>query len=490
MDEEAALVPPVGIPAAGNVAVVGGGLVGALQALYLAKRKFRVDLYERRADIRTVEKAEGRSINLALSTRGREALREVGLEDAVLKTALPMSSRMIHSVSGEQSRQYYGKKDQCIYSVDRLNLNKLLLNNVEANPNVKLHFEHQLVRADLNQKELHFTTKQAAGSTSGRAEDKQAKCDFIFGCDGAHSTVRRQMMRWGSLNYSQEYIGHGYKELTMPPTTDGLFAMDENSLHIWPRGEFMMIALPNQDRTFTMTMFMPNDTFNSIETDEDLLAFFLQHFQDSVSLIGPDKLVEEYFTNPVGKLMSVKCTPHFMAGSTVILGDAAHAVVPFYGQGMNAGFEDCLVFYEALQRHGDDLAAASSDYDHTHWRDTHTIADFSMSNYVEMRSKVLSRVFLLRKYIDNFLHALFPRTFIPLYTMVAFTRIPYSEVAARHRRQQRWVDRGLVLLAAGAAGGVFCFLFWWSGAIVPLRYRILPCVAKCFVREVFDDIVN
>lgn len=489
MVEEVDFVPQESILSKGNVAVVGGGLVGSLQALFLAKRKFHVDLYERRADIRTAEKAEGRSINLALSTRGREALRELGLEDAVLQTALPMSSRMIHSPSGEQSRQYYGKKDQCIYSVDRLNLNKLLLNKVEANPNIRLHFEHQLVRADLNKKELHFT-KQASNSPPGQAESKQAEYDFIFGCDGAHSTVRRQMMRWGSLNYSQEYIRHGYKELTMPPTSGGKFAMDENSLHIWPRGEFMMIALPNPDHTFTMTMFMPYTTFNSIETDEDLLAFFLQYFQDSVSLIGPDKLVEEYFTNPVGKLMSIKCTPHFMAGSTVILGDAAHAVVPFYGQGMNAGFEDCLVFYEALQTHGDDLVAAASDYDHSHWRDTHTIADFSMSNYIEMRSKVLSRTFLLRKYIDNFLHALLPRTFIPLYSMVAFTRIPYHEVARRHRRQQKWVDKGLLLLAAGAAGGVFCFLFWWSGAIVPLRYRILPCVVTCFVRNVVDEIVD
>ena len=482
--DEAELIPGSPPTHEPRVAVVGGGLVGALQALFLAKRNFQVDLYEKRNDIRTVENAEGRSINLALSSRGREALRELGLEDAVLKTALPMSSRMIHSLSGELSRQYYGKKGQSIYSVDRLNLNKLLLDTAEACPNVNVYFEHQLVRANLDKKELVFSRQSAA-----RPEEFQVNCNFIFGCDGVHSTVRRQMMRWDNLNYSQEYIDHGYKELTLPPSDDGNFAMDEKSLHIWPRNEFMMIALPNLDHSFTLTLFMPMSQFKSIETEEDLLAFFMKYFADSVDLIGADKLVQDYFKNPVGNLVSVKCKPHFMAESTVILGDAAHAVVPFYGQGMNAGFEDCLIFYEALQKHSNNLVAAAKDYYESHWRDTHAIADFSMINYIEMRSRVLSRTFLIRKYVDNLIHAFFPNAFVPLYSMVAFTRIPYSEIVSRHHRQQRWISNGLFALKVGMVGGLFVFLFWASGVAVPLRYRILPCVVKCFVKDVVNDII-
>ena len=479
-----------------KVVVVGGGLIGSLQALFLAKNNFQVELYERRKDIRTVDKAEGRSINLALSIRGREALREVGLEEAVLKNGLPMSSRMIHHAqSGKLSKRYYGKSGQSIYSVDRLNLNKLLLDAVEASPNVNLHFEHQLIRADLNNKELHFSSSQPAAAvmaTSGQPSlpsDVRVDCDFIFGCDGAHSTVRRQMMRWGQLNYQQEYIEHGYKELTIPPTRDGNFAMDEGSLHIWPRGEFMMIALPNLDRTFTLTLFMPFTKFKSIETEEDLLAFFMKYFQDSVPLIGADKLVEEYFTNPVGGTISVKCTPHYMAGSTVILGDAAHAVVPFYGQGMNAGFEDCLVFQESLRLCGDDLASAASHYSESHWKDAHTIADLSLYNYIEMRSLVLSRTFLLRRYVDNILHFLFPGSFIPLYSMMAFSRIPYSQVVVRHRRQQKWVTGGLCFLAIGVTGGLLWMAVWYSGIMLPLKYRILPCVTRCFVKDVVTNVL-
>lgn len=412
--------------------IVGGGLVGSLQALLLSKRGFEVDLYESRTDIRKANHFSGRSINLALSVRGREALKIVGLETTVLDGAIPMYARMIHSVSGSTSPQAYGKGEQCIYSVDRRKLNELLLNEAERAPNISLHFEHKLVRANLTDKELTFVK-------GINANEVKTSTDFVFGCDGAYSTVRRQMMRWGRLNYQQEYIEHGYKELTMPPTVSGDFSMAPNFLHIWPREDFMMIALPNQDRSFTVTLFMPFKVFTAIETEEDLLAFFMKHFADSVDKIGVERLVHDYFKNPVGQIVSVKCYPHFMADSTVIMGDAAHAVVPFYGQGMNAGFEDCLIYYELLEQENNDLLKAASLYAATHWRDSHAIADLSMYNYHEMRSHVNSQLFLLCKKIDNFLHTLFPTMFIPLYTMVAFTRIPYHAVVKRNRMQYKIV---------------------------------------------------
>ena len=420
--------------------VVGGGLVGSLQAVLLSRRGFNVELYESRQDLRSVSHFSGRSINLALSLRGREALKIVGLEKTVLDSAIPMYARMIHSVSGKTTAQAYGKSTQCIYSVDRRKLNELLLDEADRVPNISLNFEHKLVRASLKDRELTFSAGKEGGEITVNA-------DFVFGCDGAYSTVRRQMMRWGRLNYQQEYIDHGYKELTMPPTASGDYAMAPNFLHIWPRGEFMMIALPNKDHSFTLTLFMPYEIFNTIETEEDLLAFFVKNFSDSVDRIGVEKLVQDYFKNPVGQLMSVKCYPHFMADSVVVMGDAAHAVVPFYGQGMNAGFEDCLIYYELLNQENNDLVKAASLYSVSHWRDSHAIADLSLYNYHEMRSHVNSRLFLLRKKVDNFLHMLFPRTFIPLYTMVAFTRIPYHVVIERSRRQRRLVTG---LLAIGA----------------------------------------
>lgn len=463
-----------------HVAVVGGGLVGSVQALFLAKRGFKVDLYEKRSDIRKAGGAEGRSINLALSLRGREALKAIGLEDEILKTALPMFFRMIHSESGGLSRQPYGTKDQCIYSVDRQNLNELLLNSAEDDPNITLHFQHQLQRANLSEKKLEFLQRR---DDLGKEKVCSVKRDFIFGCDGAFSSVRRQMIRWGRMDYSQEYIEHGYKELTLPPDIDGKFAMDEKCLHIWPRGEFMMIALPNQDRTFTLTLFMPFKVFESIETEEDLLAFFMKHFEDSVAMIGVERLVQDYFKNPTGNLVSIKCKPHFMGESTVILGDAAHAVVPFYGQGMNAGFEDCLIFFECLDEMDNDLVAAATKYSRDHWIDCHTIADLSYSNYLEMRSLVRSNLFIFRKYVDNILHFLFPARFIPLYTMVAFTRMPYSKVVAKNKFQRKIVNAGMLGLGVGGLCGLLFLLYRWSGIHAPLRYRIFPCVIQCVISD-------
>lgn len=426
------------------VAVVGGGPVGALNALFLARKGFDVHVYESRPDIRKQERVTGRSINLAVSVRGREALRAVGLEEAALAASIPMYSRMIHSVDGKLATQPYGTRGQAIYSTDRRRLNELLL--TEAEKVATLHFEYRLNRADLDKKTLRFDVGK-------EAQETLVSADFVLGCDGAFSTVRRQMMRWGRLDYRQEYINHGYKELCMPSSPSGDFAMPPNHLHIWARDEFMMIALPNQDKTFTLTLFMPFDIFGSIETEEDLLSFFVTNFPDSVDLIGVDRLMKDYFANPTSSLISLRCRPHFMSGSTLILGDAAHAVVPFFGQGLNAGLEDSLVLHELMEAHSNDLVAAATEYARTRWVDTNAIGDLSMDNYLEMRSHVNSRAFVVRKHLDAALHYLFPRLFVPLYTMVAFTRIPYGEVVTRNRRQRRVVNflGGVGMLAVGGA---------------------------------------
>ena len=441
------------------VAVIGGGLVGPLQAMFLAKRGYNVELYESRKDIRKIDLGGGRSINLALSHRGRQALKAVGCEGEVVASAIPMYARMIHSLDGVMSSQKYGTKGEAILSIDRQKLNEYLLSKAEKYSNIKLKFEHRLLRADLASQKLIF-------HSSEEAKEKEVAASFTFGCDGAFSTVRRQLMRWGRLDYSQEYIEHGYKELTMPPTEEGHYAMPCNYLHIWPRQEFMMIALPNQDKSFTLTLFMPFKVFERIETEEDLFFFFMKHFPDAINKIGVDLLVKDFFSNPLGSLVSVKCSPHYLDSRTVILGDAAHAIVPFYGQGMNAGMEDCLIFDDCLESFGN-LDAAAKEYSNTRWKDAHAIADLSMYNYKEMRSHVTSRFFIFRKYLDNILHFLFPRTFIPLYTMVAFTRMPYHKAIERQKWQQNVISRGTRVLGIAIIGVVGYCVYRLSGLSLP-----------------------
>ena len=434
-----------------QVVVVGGGLVGPLQAILLSKRGFRVQLYESRPDMRTKEEVNERSMNLALSTRGREALRVVGLEQAALDLSIEMSARQIHPVRGKTYISPYGTKGECIYSINRKQLNKLLLTKAEEISNISLYFEHTLIRADLVGKKLIFQTGDA------NAGDVAVESTFIFGCDGAHSTVRKQMMRHEHMYYCQEYNEHGYKELILPPTDDDKFAFNPKYLHIWPREEFMMIAIPNPNRSFTLNLFMPFESFDTI-TKDNLLDFFEEYFPDILAKIGADSLITDYFKNPLCKLISVKCFPHFMAQSTLILGDAAHAVVPFYAQGMNAGFEDCLIFYNLLKANKE-LRVAAQSYQDSHWLDTQAIADLSVDHYREMRSYVNTNFFFLQKKFDNFLHFLFPRYFVPLYTMVAFTRIPYHIVTQKNIRQKLF-KKGVCFLSLSTLVLIMGFLLF------------------------------
>ncbi|CAH1261559.1 KMO [Branchiostoma lanceolatum] len=443
-----------------SVAVVGGGLVGAMNACYLSSRGFKVDLYEARQDIRTMEIVRGRSINLALSCRGRQALKKVGLEDQVVKDGIPMYARMIHDLNGTLRPIPYGKSDQYIMSVDRRKLNETLLTAAEERPDVTLHFQHKLISCDLEKGKLSFKIAPAHDDDSrgqvyerNGGADVEVTTDLIMGNDGAYSAIRKHMVKRPRFNYSQEYIPHGYMELTVPPH-NGEFAMAINYLHIWPRNEYMMIALPNQDKSFTLTLFMPFDMFDQIKTGDDVMRFFMEKFPDSVPLIGEESLKETYFKLPPLPLVSVKCSPYHVSDKAVIMGDAAHAMVPFYGQGMNCGFEDCLVFDEIMEELGNDLSKVLPEFSVVRSPDAHAICDLAMYNYIEMRESVNSRWFLMRKKVDACLHAIMPRVFIPLYTMVSFSRIRYHVVINKAKKQDVLVDNSIqALMALTAVGG-------------------------------------
>lgn len=433
-----------------HVAVVGGGLVGALQACFLAKRNYKVDVFEMRQDIRTMEVVRGRSINLALSVRGREALKRVGIEDDIVQVGIPMYARMIHDMDGKRRPIPYGKKDQYIMSVDRRHLNEELLTAAEKFSNVTLHFEHKMLDCDFDEGKLVF--QKGDGSTT------EVTVDLIVGCDGAFSVVRRQMMKKTLLDYQQIFIPHGYMELCMPPTERDEYAMEVNYLHIWARNEFMMIALPNLDKTYTVTLFMPFDMYKELTTEKKVLDFFKKTFPDAVPLLGEKRIADTVLNNKALPMVTVKCNPYHIKEKAVIMGDAAHAMVPFYGQGLNCGFEDCIILDDLLNKHKDDVGTALKEFTTTRSVDAKAMCDLAFYNYVEMRQSVNSRIFLVRKKLDNLLYWLFPRTWVPLYTMVSFSRTRYHECIKRREWQDKVLTRclyigGLVAAVGGATLG-------------------------------------
>ncbi|KAI2802292.1 hypothetical protein RDWZM_010281 [Blomia tropicalis] len=437
-----------------NVAIVGGGLVGSMASCFLARRGYKVDVYEMRDDPRQMEHVVGKSINLALSERGRRALRTLGLEDRILdQYSTKMYARMIHDQSGSIRTIPYGRPDQYILSIGRRFLNELLINEAEKSDNVQCHFGHKLINSGhIQDGELHFQTNEID-------EHKMVQADIIIGCDGAHSAVRRAMTKLLLLDYSQKYIEHGYIELSIQPTDDGQYAMEPNYLHIWPRGTFMMIALPNLDRSFTVTLFMPFDRYKEITDRRMLLQFFEKHFPDSIPLLTKDGLCKAFFSGSPSPLISIKCSPYNYKDRILLMGDAAHAMVPFYGQGMNCGFEDCLVLDELLQRYGDDrLGSILKHYTTERVDNCHSINDLAMYNYVEMRDLVNRRSFLWRKRFDNWMHTLFPSLWIPLYTMVTFTRTPYGKCIRDKSWQDDMIDRFLKLILFGFGLGCLILL--------------------------------
>jgi len=423
----------------GRIAIAGAGLAGALLASLLAELGYEVTVYERRPDPRRQGFAGGRSINLALSVRGIHALRQAGLADRVLADAIPMPGRMIHAPSGALTYQPYSKnRDEAINSVSRGGLNVTLLEGAAARANVRYLFEHRCVEVDLD--EPAVLVARGDGNKLKRYET-----DVVIGCDGAFSAVRGQMQKLDRFDYSQTYLDHGYKELSIPPTEAGEFAMEPHALHIWPRGGFMMIALPNRDRSFTCTCFWPfrgPTGFESVRTPDEIEAFFKAHFPDAVPKMPT--LIDDFQRNPTSSLVTVRCAPWHHGGKVALVGDAAHAIVPFYGQGMNAAFEDCVLLADCIRETGGDLAQAFERYFAARKRDADAIADLALANFVEMRDRVASPAFRMKKRLERILHRLLPG-YTPLYNMISFTRIPYAEAWARARRTERGIRHAMAL---------------------------------------------
>ncbi|MGW8123758.1 FAD-dependent oxidoreductase [Roseivirga echinicomitans] len=413
-----------------KISILGAGPVGALLSISLAKKGYSVTLFERRDDMRKAGAIGGRSINMALSRRGLKALDAVGLKEKVQECCIPMPGRMIHDLEGNLNFQPYGKEGQYINSISRSGLNMLLMDEAEAH-GVEIRFEHKCVNVDFDTTTAHFANGTSVSS------------DFLFGADGAFSALRTAMQKTDRFNYSQDYISAGYKELTMPPTANGDFALDPNALHIWPRGEYMLIALPNLDKSFTCTLFFPFEgklSFEALKTEEDVQQFFESKFNDATPFL-PD-LTTDFFKNPTSSMVTVRCNP-WVKENTALFGDAAHALVPFYGQGMNAGFEDCFVFNELLEKHGAINDALFTEYEALRIPDANAIADLALYNFIEMRDKVADPKFVLQKKIEKRLNELFPDKWVPLYTMVTFSDFRYSEAQVLGKNQQAIMNQVL-----------------------------------------------
>lgn len=414
-----------------KVTVLGAGLVGSLLSIFLAKRGYKVSTYESRPDYRKFTGQGGRSINLALSHRGLKALKAVGLEDEIRSKCIPMPGRMIHSIEGNLDFHAYGKEGEFINSISRSGLNQLLLDEAEK-VGVDFYFDHRCIDVDYKNTTARFEYED------GKTE---IEADFLLGADGAYSAMRSSMMRSERFNYEQHYITAGYKELHIPPNAKGEFAIDPNALHIWPRGKYMLIALPNLDKSFTVTLFLPFEgekSFENLQTEKDVSAFFEADFADSVPLM-PD-LIQDFFTNPTSGLVTIRCYP-WVKENCALIGDAAHAIVPFYGQGMNAGFEDCHVLSQLIDKHGQLDKEVLQQYQELRKPDAEAVADLALYNFIEMRDKVADPKFILQKKIEKKLNELFPEKWLPLYSMVTFSDLRYSEALAIGRKQQEIMDK-------------------------------------------------
>jgi len=432
--------------------LIGSGLAGGLLAAYLGRRGHEVDLFERRADPREGNIVGGRSINLAISTRGIHALEQIGIADEALRHAIPMRGRMIHDKSGAlHFAPYDVDPKKCINSIGRAALNATVIEAAQRYSSVRVHFNHKCTDVDIDSPVAHLETANCAVTTRG---------DAVIGVDGAFSTVRKSMQsEIAKFQYDESYLAHGYKELTIPPGADGSWRMEKNALHIWPRKSFMMIALPNPDGSFTCTLFWEFEgprSFATTKTDEDVRRFFGEEFPDAVSLMPT--LLDDFRDNPTGSLVTIRCAPWFYRDKVCLVGDAAHAVVPFYGQGMNAAFEDCTVLDECLQDSPQDRERAFAEYFHRRKENADALADLAIGNFIEMRDKTASKTFRAKKKLDHFLEAALPGIYLPLYTMVTFTRIPYAEAARRARLQDRIVYMALIAIVLIIALLIFHFV--------------------------------
>ena len=411
-----------------DIAIIGSGLVGSLLAIYLRKRGHKITVFDRRPDIRTVE-FSGRSINLAMSTRGWKALRQVGLEEEVKQIAIPLYRRAMHSADGELSFQDYGKQGEAIWSISRGILNRKMIDFAEAE-GAEFRFEEKVW--DVNLPEAKIYTGKAE-----KSKWKEYQYDHIFGCDGAFSRVRHRMQRRSRFNYSQEFIDLGYKELTIPAAEDGSHVLDKNSFHIWPRGRFMLIAMPNIDGTFTCTLFLPfegEESFEKITTKKEAKKFFKQYFPQVRKEI--ENLTDDFFKNPTSAMVTMKCFPWTYWDKVALVGDSAHAIVPFFGQGMNAGFEDIDVLDSLFDQYGDDWEKVFKTYEKARKPNADAIAELSFRNFREMSTKTADPLFLLQKKIERKFSNAYPELWIPAYSRVTFSNNPYREALEEGDRQE------------------------------------------------------
>ncbi|MEQ9261640.1 MAG: NAD(P)/FAD-dependent oxidoreductase [Owenweeksia sp.] len=423
-----------------DVTICGAGLVGSLLAIYLGKKGHRISVYERRPDMRKTTIDGGRSINLALSNRGWKALESVGVGEDIRRMAIPMYRRVMHDREGNLSFQPYGKEGEAIYSVSRGGLNARLMELAEDTGHVNIHFDEKCTDVNLDEGETHFENYLSG-------EERVVKSDLVFGTDGAFSAVRAVMQKSDRFNYSQEYIEHGYKELSIPPDSNGNHQLEREALHIWPRGNYMLIALPNPDGSFTCTLFFPfegDPGFSKLDTVDKARAFFREDFADAYKLM-PD-FDSEWEENPTSSLVIIRCYPWVSDSAKVaLLGDASHAIVPFYGQGMNSGFEDCTVLDELINQHSDNWAMILEEFQKSRKPDADAIADLAMRNFVEMRDLTGDPDFLLQKKIEKKFHLKYPDKWIPLYSMVTFTHIRYSRALKEGKRQDAIMDQVMAL---------------------------------------------
>ena len=405
-----------------KIAVVGSGLVGTLLAIYLKKLGHTVHVYDRSPDIRTVE-FSGRSINLVMSNRGWKTLEDIGLDDEIRKIGIPVHKRGIHLQDGSFVSQNYGKEGEAIFSLSRGVLNRKMIDLAEE-AGVEFFFEQRIWDITLATATLHI------GETE-RGEWTDLKFDKVFGADGAFSRIRHRMQRQSMFDYSQEFMKIGYKELIIPANEDGSHKIDKNALHIWPRGNFMLMGLSNLDGSFTCTLFMPfegENSFEEIKTESELALFFEKFFPDTKEII-PD-LVEDYFKNPTSYLVKMKCFPWTFEDKVALIGDSAHAIVPFYGQGMNAGFEDITILNEMIAKYGDNWEAIFKEYEISRKPNADAIAELAERNFTEMSAKTADANFLLQKKIEKWFSDKHPDKWLPAYSRVTFSLQPYSEALA------------------------------------------------------------
>lgn len=418
-----------------KILIVGAGLCGSLLALRMAQRGYQVEVYESRSDLRNSVISAGRSINLSLSDRGLKALRMAGLEKKARALCIPMKGRLMHdAASNTFESNYSGRQGECINSISRGNLNGLLLTEAEKYSNVNIHFNTKCLEIDIESKIVHF-------QSSDSKEQFTVQADVIFGTDGAGSSLRKSYEKqFPAFKVSQEFLTHGYKELEIPADKNGRHLISKEHLHIWPRGDYMLIALPNMDGSFTVTLFLSYSegsyNFDNLITKEKIIEFFEKDFPDTLTLI-PDVL-KEFENNPTGKLGTVKCYPWAYKGNTLLLGDSSHAIVPFYGQGMNASFEDVFVFDSVLNQFEGDWATVFSEFQKQRKIDADAIADLAIDNYYEMRDHVANPLFKEKRIVEMGLEKFFPTEYFSKYSLVTFNEhIGYHEAMTKGRAQDK-----------------------------------------------------